>query len=85
MPSASMVNVKPFLFLYISESADFIKESDILFLCNITTSHPVFYTYIGAIPKEVLAMGTVFKILKATGTVAAKLIIWLAGKLEGGK
>lgn len=34
-------------------------------------------------------MGTVFKILKATGTVAgaaaAKFIIWLAGKLERGK
>lgn len=34
-------------------------------------------------------MSTVFKILKATGTVAgtaaARFIIWLAGKLEGGK
>lgn len=34
-------------------------------------------------------MSTVFKILKATGTTvgaaAAKFIIWLAGKLEGGK
>lgn len=39
--------------------------------------------------KEVLAMSTVFKILKATGTVAgaaaARFIIWLAGKLERGK
>lgn len=39
--------------------------------------------------KEVLTMSTVFKILKATGTTvgaaAAKFIIWLAGKLEGGK
>lgn len=34
-------------------------------------------------------MSTVFKILKATGavagTVAARFIIWLAGKLERGK
>lgn len=34
-------------------------------------------------------MSTVLKILKATGaavgTVAAKFIIWLAGKLEGGQ
>lgn len=30
-------------------------------------------------------MSTVLKILKATGTAAAKLIIWLAGKLERGK
>lgn len=34
-------------------------------------------------------MSTVFKILKAIGTVAAtaaaKLIIWLAGKLDRGK
>ncbi len=34
-------------------------------------------------------MSTVFKILKATGTTAGaavvKFIIWLAGKLEGGK
>jgi hypothetical protein len=39
--------------------------------------------------KEVLAMSTVFKILKATGTVAgaaaARFIIWLAGKLERGR
>lgn len=38
--------------------------------------------------KEVLTMDTVFKILKATGTtvgtVAARFIIWLAGKLEKG-
>lgn len=30
-------------------------------------------------------MSKVFKILKATGTTAAKFIIWLAGKLERGK
>lgn len=30
-------------------------------------------------------MSTVFKVLKATGTTAAKFIIWLAGKLERGK
>ncbi len=30
-------------------------------------------------------MSTALKILKATGTVAARFIIWLAGKLERGK
>jgi len=47
--------------------------------------HPISYIDIRATQKEVLTMGTVFKILKATGTTAAKFIIWLAGKLEGGK
>ncbi|WP_300712789.1 hypothetical protein, partial [uncultured Acetatifactor sp.] len=59
----------------------------ILFSCSITTNHPIFRIYIGA--TKVLTMSTVFKILKATGTVAgaaaAKFIIWLAGKLERGK